>query len=266
MFPHKNPANLASRGTSAKEIMDDERWFKGPHFLSKSNIPDFIQGNQVEKVIDEMDPEVRAKVLATMATTNSSSVVEIFKRYSSWEKLVSSIAILKSCGKQKKLKLKELSISDLEKTEEFIIAAVQTVHYPLKEEASLRKLNPKIDNTGIVRVGGRASASTAFTYQQKHSIIIPKRSHLAYMLTKHCYEQISHLGRRSTLAAIRDAGICWIVNEPRQVKSLLASCVSCARLRKQPETQHMGELSKERLEPTPPFTKHSNGCLRTLLC
>ena len=249
-----NPADVASRGTSAKEIMEDERWFKGPQFLSKSNIPDFIKGNQVEKVIDEMDPEVRAKVLATMATSNTSSVVEIFERYSSWEKLVRSIAILKSCGKQRKLKLKELSTSDLEETEEFIIAAVQTAHYPLKEkEASLRKLNPKIDNMGIVRVGGRASASTTLTYQQKHPIIIPKRSHLAYLLTKHYHEKISHLGPRSTLAAIRDAGI-WIINGPGQVKSLLASCVSCARLRKQPETQLMGELPKERLEPTPPFT------------
>ncbi|XP_067943166.1 uncharacterized protein [Watersipora subatra] len=199
--------------------MEDERWFKGPQFLSKSNIPDFIKGNQVEKVVDEMDPEVRAK----------------------------------SCGKQRKLKLKELSTSDLEETEEFIIAAVQTAHYPLKEEASLRKLNPKIDNMGIVRVGGRASASATLTYQQKHPIIIPKCSYLAYLLTKHYHEKISHLGCRSTLAAIRDAGI-WIVNGPGQVKSLLTNCVSCARLRKQPETQLMGELPKERLEPTPQFT------------
>ncbi|XP_067930805.1 uncharacterized protein [Watersipora subatra] len=188
-----------------------------------------------------------------MATFNTPSITRKFTRFSSWKKLVHSIALLKSFVKQKQWMYKELKTNDLKEAEALILKMAQAESYPMKEkEKSLIKLNPKIDDEGIVRVGGRASAST-LSYQQKYPIIIPKNSHLAYLLTVHYHKQISHLGRRSTLAAIRDAGI-WMVNGSGVVKRVLNQCVGCARLRKAPETQLMGELPKEKMEATPPFT------------
>ncbi|XP_067943414.1 uncharacterized protein [Watersipora subatra] len=147
---------------------------------------------------------------------------------------------------------KELKTDDLKEAEALILKMTQAESYPMKEKKSLIKLDPKIDDESIARVGGRASAST-LSYQQKYPIIIPKNSHLAYLLTVHYHKQISHLGRRSTLAATRDAGI-WMVNGSGVVKCVLNQCVGCARLRKALETQFMGKLPKERMEGTPPFT------------
>ncbi|XP_067932907.1 uncharacterized protein [Watersipora subatra] len=45
-----------------------------------------------------------------------------------------------------------------------------------------------------------------------------------------------------------------MVNGSGVVKRVLNQCVGCARLRKAPETQLMGELPKERMEATPTFT------------
>ncbi|XP_067932830.1 uncharacterized protein [Watersipora subatra] len=248
-----NPADIVSRGISAKEIIDNDMWWNRPPFLRDSVALDFNKQNWVNTTVNESDPEVQKKGLVTMATFNTPSITRKFTRFSSWKKLVHSIALLKSFVKQKQWMYKELKTNDLKEAEALILKMAQAESYPMKEkEKSLIKLNPKIDDEGIVRVGGRASAST-LSYQQKYPIIIPKNSHLAYLLTVRYHKQISHLGKRSTLAAIRDAGI-WMVNGSGVVKRVLNQCVGCARLRKAPETQLMGELLKERMEATPPFT------------
>ncbi|XP_067940199.1 uncharacterized protein [Watersipora subatra] len=188
-----------------------------------------------------------------MATFNTQSITRKFARFSSWKKLVQSIALLKGFFKQKQWMCKELKTNDLKEAKVLILKMAQSESYPIKmKEKSLIKLNPKIDDEGIVRVGGRASAST-LSYQQKYPTIVPKNSYLAYLLTAHFHERISHLGRRSTLAAIMDAGI-WMVNGTGVVKRVLNQCVGCAKKRKAPEKQLMGELCKEMMEATPPFT------------
>ena len=37
-FNKDNPADLLSRGESAKSILDNSMWFKGPHFLTADEL------------------------------------------------------------------------------------------------------------------------------------------------------------------------------------------------------------------------------------
>ncbi|XP_067932950.1 uncharacterized protein [Watersipora subatra] len=106
---------------------------------------------------------------------------------------------------------------------------------------------------GILSTIARIYDPIGFVSPIKHPLIIPKASHIGHLLSKHYHEKIYHLGQRSTLAMIRDAGF-WILNGTGQVKSLIRKCVGCARLRKPPQSQLMGQLPKERVEQTPPFT------------
>ncbi|XP_067942923.1 uncharacterized protein [Watersipora subatra] len=212
-----------------------------PLFHKNPNALDFIKTNQVNTTINEFDQEVPKKGLVTMVTFNTQSIKK-FTLFSSLKKLVHRIAFLKSFIKQKQRGRKELNTNDLNKTEVLVLKMAQAESYPMEwKEKSLIKLNSKIDDEGIVYVDGRTSAST-LSYSQKHHIII-KNSYLAYLLAMHYHKQISHLGKRITVAAIRDAEI-WIINGTGVVKQVL-NHVSCARLRKAPDTKLMRELPKK---------------------
>ncbi|XP_067937085.1 uncharacterized protein [Watersipora subatra] len=99
----------------------------------------------------------------------------------------------------------------------------------------------------------KAEKASSWPYEQRHPIIIPKHSHIAKLIVRAQHVKIHHLGYRSTLCAVREAGY-WIVNGAGTVKACLKGCIHCKKLRAKPSGQQMGELPKERLERTAPFT------------
>lgn len=173
-------------------------------------------------------------------------------RFSNWKKLVRSFAILRACIKQKQANPKEkmwkfpnVTVEDTKETEEFVIKLVQESFYPvMTKERSPKNLNSVSDNDGMLWTGGRFRDATSWSYQQRHSVIIPKESHITKLITRHYHDKVAHLGLRSTLGAIREAGF-WLINGTTTVKSILNNCTTC-RL--------MGNLPEERLERNAPFT------------
>ncbi|XP_067931112.1 uncharacterized protein [Watersipora subatra] len=216
----ENPADLASRGSTVGMLMSSP-WFRGPEFLWKQDISDNMRKNVRTTELNAKDPEVRKLTSLTTAITRSSEFSKRFSNIGSWKSLIKSIAILKKCAKSKSWNAKEIKVENLREAEEFIIRTTQMeCYYQNNHKESLKKLNPQLDDKGILCIGGRVNAAS---------------------------------GRRSTLVAVRDAGY-WIINGTSLIKSIISKCVSCARLRKGAESQLMGQLPKERLENTPPFT------------
>ncbi|XP_067927903.1 uncharacterized protein [Watersipora subatra] len=247
-----NPADIVSRGSSTSGLISSPNWFQGPKFLHKLDISVYTHSNKADAVLPENDPELRK--VTSHATTRTSNITQKFNIYSNWMTLIRSIAILKKFARQKTWKITETTPSELQEAEIFIILEIQTTAYPTKaKNKSLTKLHPYVDNNGLVRVGGRLENQTDLTMEEKHPVLIPKHTHVSYLIAKHYHERIYHLGRRSTLAAIREAGY-WLVNSTGQIKNLIGKCVNCKRLRKAPATQLMGQLPEERLARTPPFT------------
>ena len=122
----------------------------------------------------------------------------------------------------------------------------------VERNSHIQSLNPYLDENGVLRVGGRLSKAN-LSQDEKHPAIIPKHSHWAKLLIRHYHQKIQHMGRRSTLAAVREAGY-WMINGASTVKAEIRNCVTCAKLRRPTESQMMGNLPKERLEQSPPFT------------
>jgi len=251
----ENPADIASRGLPCNKLADSI-WFTGPSFpKNEVSIQERIdKDKQATRWILNDDPEVRKMTTLNMKIQPKNPFGERFKKFSNWENLVRSIAALKECARNKQWHRSDLRPTNLEKVEEFILQATHKEYFPTMErEASLRKLNPKLDNKGVLRVGGRARAGAKLTETQIHPVILPKNAHVSDLILQHHNEKIHHLGRRSTLTAIREAGY-WLINGTGQVKRWLHKCVGCRRLRRETELQQMGELPKERLEQTPAFT------------
>ena len=148
-------------------------------------------------------------------------------------------------------------------TELFVIKAVQQDFYaneleslkhklPVGKGSSLAGLNPFIDSSGFIRVGGRINMANV-SEDERNPIILPSKGWIATLIVRFYHSTTQHQGRHLTSGAIRSAGY-WIVGQKRLVSSILHKCVTCRKLRRSTEQQMMADLPKDRLKPDPPFT------------
>jgi len=83
---HSNPADAASRGLTAKQLLDDNyRWFRGPHFLWNPGAYQAEVGNTPEP-LDPNDPEVKVSTLATQSEESFPDYLETVRLdwFSNW--------------------------------------------------------------------------------------------------------------------------------------------------------------------------------------
>ena len=63
----------------------------------------------------------------------------------------------------------------------------------MKKTSSLYRLDPFIDEDGVLRVGGRIR-NASISYDVKHPVILPSKGHVTMLLVKHHHERIRHQG------------------------------------------------------------------------
>jgi hypothetical protein len=253
----KNPADHASRGISVKNLQDSN-WLKGPEFLWNPKLN--IQKTEDKGyILDTEDPEVKTSLLVK-SVKSKTTMLERFERFSKWKTLVKAISRIQCCITRKRS-------SDPVKAEQYaertIIKIIQDSAFKeelksletdkeIKKGSSLAKLDPFVDDDGIIRVGGRLHLSS-ISSNLKHPIILPQKSHASRLIAQHYHDQIGHQGRSMTMNKIRQNGF-WIVGLSKVVSTLIHRCVNCRKLRGTTETQKMASLPPERTEEAPPFT------------
>ena len=256
-----NPADLCSRGITVKELSNSKLWWSGPEFLRY----DFVNSDEVEYFeLSEDDPELRV-VNKIVTVSNYPDILERLNYFSDWIHARKSIAICIKYFEVLKDKnvQKDLSLADVVKAEILIIKAVQLnmfndeyqslkskVH--VNKSSPLYKLDPFIDDDGLMRVGGRLRRGN-FDNNLKHPVILPKESHITELIIRHYHQKSHHQGRNITLNTIRTHGY-WIIKGSTLVARSIYNCVTCRKFRKAPLTQKMADLPKDRLEMSPPFT------------
>ncbi|KAI3361664.1 hypothetical protein L3Q82_002030 [Scortum barcoo] len=201
-----NPADHATRFITAAQLQHSN-WFSGPTFLYQDKAAEMPESNLFTLVEPEADEEIRPEVV-TLATKASESHLgsQRWERCSSWRKLCRTVARLihvaasfkgKSNNTEKKgwKCFKETpNINELSQARAVIIRSVQ--HKVFKEElkcvkngqtclkqSTLKKLNPVVDEDGLLRVGGRLSLAEV-SKEEKHPLIIPHNDHIATLLVE----------------------------------------------------------------------------------
>ena len=122
----------------------------------------------------------------------------------------------------------------------------------LKGTSSVYRLDPFLDDNGVMRVGGRIRKA-ACAEDVKHPVILPRKHHITELVVRHCHQQTQHQGRGMTTNEIRTNGF-WVLGCSSAVSSCIFRCVKCRKLRARVQEQKMADLPKDRLEPAPPFT------------
>lgn len=195
-----NPADVATRPIAPSKLQDTI-WFSGPAFLRHSKAETYPR-KPFALVDSDRDLEVRPLV-----TVLHTTVSRRFEHFSNWSRLIRAMGKLihisqsykqgqsnasQACKGWHCCKL-PLSADAMHQSTEVIIRAVQRESYadevqclrenkPLARFSPLKRLDPFIDPSGLLRVGGLL-VNADLSAEEKRPLIIPGRSHVALLLT-----------------------------------------------------------------------------------
>ncbi|KRZ47850.1 Transposon Tf2-6 polyprotein, partial [Trichinella nativa] len=261
-----NPADILTRGCRMKDLVSNNLWWHGPHWLTKCE--DAWPMAKFESVIDR-NPEFQAEVRKSARQLHTQTKVEPAldpQKYSSLTKLFNVTAyvfrFIRNCKVvPEKRKTTPLDVREIDQAEKFWLKAVQNEEFPeelesLKKEKKLPKssrlwpLNPYVDDNGILRVGGRLRHSD-LPFHTKYPVLLPNQHPLVKLLVRDQHIRQLHAGVDQTLSCLRQR--YWIVNGRSAVKRVTKECVTCRRENAKPFSPKMSDLPRERVVEALPF-------------
>ena len=172
----QNPADCASRGMSAEELLKFDLWWRGPVWLrDELQYQQIIKNNCTSQFLSFTEPEVAAEVkvnkISCVAQTDSP-LSDLIERISTWKRLVNIMAYVQRfihTIRFKTIKSAVLSFQEITTARSILIKLAQDdfdeereclkLKKPVSHQSKLFKLHPYIDDHNILRVGGRISNS-----------------------------------------------------------------------------------------------------------
>ena len=156
-----------------------------------------------------------------------------------------------------------LTIFELRQAETFILKCIQREIFfeeisqlesrkPLKRNSKLISLDPFLDPTGLLRVGGRLK-NFMLDYEVKHPIILPNRHFVTDLIITQEHQLQLHSGPQSTLYSLRLR--YWPINGRSNTRRIIKKCVRCFRAKPKVLFPKMGDLPVHRVEPLRPFLR-----------
>ena len=95
----------------------------------------------------------------------------------------------------------------------------------LMKRSIVYKLDPFIDEKGLLRVGGRLRKSNLH-FSDVHPVLLGKDSCITRLIVEWCYQKAAHGGRGLAINEIRSNGF-WVVRGNTIVRSLVGKRVKC---------------------------------------
>lgn len=257
-----NPADLISRGTTISVLKNSSTWWRGPEWLS---LPNEMWPKTELKKVNETEMEY-LKCISVMECVSQEEIKLLnIANYSKLSKVIRVVAWIKrflSRLQKVKPEAETLTADEVQAAEEILIMQIQSHFYKdelqalhnnseISPKSHIFKLVPFLDDSGILRSKGRFDESD-YSFDERKPIIIPKHSKFAELLAKQEHENQLHSGIESTLVQIRRR--FWIPKGRQLVKKVISKCLTCRRYTAKPSHQLSGQVPKDRISETPPFT------------
>ncbi|XP_011688402.1 PREDICTED: uncharacterized protein LOC105450317 [Wasmannia auropunctata] len=258
-----NPADCASRGLSASELVHFDLWWRGPAWLARSS-EFWPQPHELSRTtLNAALTEIRG---TASHHVSSNPEWDLPERFSSWTTLTRVTAYVRRFARRARGGVAPdpratLSVSELRDAETFWLGFAQRAclaaewkalheQRPLSRSSCLRKLNPFVGNDKLIRLGGRLE-NAPLSYDERHPIILPDHR-VARLLIDRAHKATLHGGIQLTLRLLRQR--FWILSARSLVKGHIHQCITCTRHRAQISEQQMGNLPASRVTPSAPFT------------
>ena len=122
----------------------------------------------------------------------------------------------------------ELTVDELEDAETQIIKHGQMKRFldeygafadkkSLPKKSKLMKLNPKVDDDGVLRCDGRLKYAEKLPYDVRFPVTLARKSWVTRLIVKHYHEQDNHVsGTNQTLASLSTR--YWIVSGREEIR------------------------------------------------
>lgn len=258
----ENPADILSRPVTPKNLVNNSLWFHGPQWLSAPITAWPVKEYKINHNNPELQ-ETKTTSLPVHAVTpvseNTHPVHNLAERVSSWSKLLKSLVyvfrfskLLNSHG--------HVTVKDLDHAECYLIRYIQNKYFSHEIHAiknnkifpsrAILKLNPFLDEKGLIRVGGRLTQAQ-LDFDQKHPILLPAKDRIISLLVDYYHISNLHASPGLLLALIRQK--YWIVSARNLIRQRVHSCNLCFRLNPRNTTPLMGDLPSIRVTQVKSF-------------
>ncbi|KAL0829413.1 hypothetical protein ABMA28_004186 [Loxostege sticticalis] len=262
-----NAADCATRGLSSKSLQDQKLWWEGPIWLNSPNPYQNLPTTEIEIPTIEVK---KSAVVNTALHQSENIIINLLKDNSSLTRVIRIVSWVsrfitrlrrQNCTSQLNV-VDTLTADELQSAQNLIIKNVQSRDfeddiYHLKKQGHVRNsskiasLNPYIDESGILRIGGRLEHAT-ISRSAKHPVILSAKHRLTELIINQAHISTLHGGPRLTLSFIRNN--YWIIGGIRVVKKIIRQCIKCRRFSQETNHQIMADLPRPRVNPSRPFT------------
>jgi hypothetical protein len=256
-----NPADCASRGITPSELINHPLWWSGPPWLiADSSLPPYPTPNVKNQVVS-----CEAKAATCLTSQSSEGLMNnLVKKYSSMDTLLRVTAYVQrfiyNCRQTPtKRRFGPLTSQEYQEALHTWIREAQNEAFDITTQAgtsrsaSIRKLDPFLDDEHwLLRVGGRIQNSSV-SYNAKHPCILPAGHPFVKLLVLHEHRRTLHAGVQAVLSSLRQR--YWILSARRLVKECIHQCVPCFKAKPVPMQQMMGSLPEARVQFDRTFSK-----------
>jgi len=257
---HDNPVDCASRGLFPSELVNHPLWWTGPAFLKESSDKWPALSNLQVKTPNNLTHSEAKKPTVFLVRTEVV-IVNLLTRFSSLEKILRIVSYIYRFASVHPTTATTAIVS----AEEFV-RALRGLIRGVQHEAflddltrlqkgercskTIRHLDPFIDETGLLRVGGRLD-NAKIPYAHKHPILLPARHRLTDLLIDHHHIRLRHPGAHSLQAILQRE--FWILSARQAIRSRLRLCIPCFRVRPRSVPPKMASLPNYRVQQIKPF-------------
>ncbi|XP_011859787.1 PREDICTED: uncharacterized protein LOC105557209 [Vollenhovia emeryi] len=254
----ENPADAATRGITPAALACLNLWWTGPPWLARAGYLLAEPGQAGDDTVtEELRP--RAAFVARLEEEN-----EILHRFSDMFRLLRATALCFRFAHNARHPRKYsgyLTAGEIAMSRERWVRIAQAHDFSqeiaclrndrqLPARSPLLSLRPFLDQDGLLRVGGRLRQAL-LSFDEKHPIILAKKSHLSLLLVREAHANSLHGGPQLTRSLLLRR--YWILQANSLVRSVIHGCVRCTRFRGVVANQQMGHLPAERTRPSRPF-------------
>jgi len=261
-----NPADLISRGVTLHQLKDSEIWWSGPSWL-REKLPSIVEtapeqehSDQIaEKIQEEERRRVRTCILANNESSISQELIDKFSTLTRVERVLAyCLRYLHNLRKApSERNVSRLSVFELQTAHMSLVRDTQAAKFAdeiarikgnrkLKSNSKILQLHPFLDDSGVLRVGGRLRHSP-WTFERRHPIILPDGMRFTRLLFEREHLRLLHAGQLLLLTSIREK--YWPIRGRSLARKICRECVRCAKINPPRLSQIMGSLPRDRVHP-----------------
>ncbi|UYV75384.1 hypothetical protein LAZ67_13000077 [Cordylochernes scorpioides] len=250
-----NPADLPSRGSSVKKLIE-HRWWEGPSFLWSEE----ASWNQFDPIFDEEEINKELKKTVNIAVNSTKdNFMDKLERYGDYHRIVRIVAYLlrfkrktisdeSRPGQHDKMS-KEISVEEFEEAEKVVLRHIQLISFG-RDDKRINKLNAFTDEYGLYRIKSQLYFGED-DYDTRCPIVLPGENQVVKLLIRKEHEMMSHAGIQTTQQLVRRR--FWILKGKRTIRSIISACATCRRYNSKRVQTESIPIPATRIGSTPVF-------------